>query len=80
MLDAGTAIWIVKRNSPGLCASSDPAPRRPVAGNYRRMFANVQDELWVDKQDLGWIKADGKVIQTFSIGLFLVRLLCHGNR
>jgi hypothetical protein len=39
------------------------------------MFSKVAGKLWVDKQDLGWIKADGEVIQPFSIGLFLVRLL-----
>ncbi|MGD1095727.1 MAG: hypothetical protein ABSB35_27500, partial [Bryobacteraceae bacterium] len=30
---------------------------------------------WVDKQDLGWIKVDGQVIQPFSLGLFLARVL-----
>jgi len=31
--------------------------------------------LWVDQQDFGWIKTDGNVIQPFSLGLFLVRVL-----
>ncbi len=44
-------------------------------GKYAKMFAKVEGKLWVDKQDLGWIKVDGQVIQPFSIGLFLVRLL-----
>jgi hypothetical protein len=39
------------------------------------MFSKVAGKLWVDKQDLGWIKVDGQVIQPFSMGLFLVRLL-----
>ena len=39
------------------------------------MFSKVEGKLWVDKQDLGWIKVDGQVIQPFSMGLFLVRLL-----
>jgi hypothetical protein len=39
------------------------------------MFCKVAGRLWVDKQDMGWIKVDGQVIQPFSMGLFLVRLL-----
>jgi len=44
-------------------------------GKYGNMFSKVAGKLWVDKQDLGWIKVDGQVIQPFSMGLFLVRLL-----
>jgi hypothetical protein len=44
-------------------------------GKYGNMFSKVSGMLWVDKQDLGWIKVDGQVIQPFSMGLFLVRLL-----
>jgi hypothetical protein len=29
----------------------------------------------VDKRDLGWIKVDRQVLQPFSMGLFVVRLL-----
>jgi hypothetical protein len=29
----------------------------------------------VDKEDFGWIKADGQVIQPFSIGFVLARVL-----
>jgi hypothetical protein len=39
------------------------------------MFSKVEGKLWVDKQDLAWIKVEGQVIQPFSLGLFLVRLL-----
>src|SRR5690349_18804493 len=44
-------------------------------GKYGKMFSKVEGKLWVDKQDFGWIKVDGLVIQPFSIGLFLVRVL-----
>jgi len=44
-------------------------------GKYGKMFAKVQGKLWVDKQDFGWVKVDGQVIQPFSIGLFLARVL-----
>jgi hypothetical protein len=39
------------------------------------MFAKVEGKLWIDKHDLGWIKVDGQVIQPFSMGLFLARVL-----
>ncbi len=52
-----------------------PHPGYQALGKYGKMFAKVEGKLWVDKQDLGWIKADGQVIQPFSIGLFLVRVL-----
>jgi hypothetical protein len=39
------------------------------------MFSKVEGKLWVDKQELAWIKVDGQVIQPFSIGLFLARVL-----
>jgi len=44
-------------------------------GKYGKMVSKVEGKLWVDKQDLGWIKTDGQVIQPFSLGLFLVRVL-----
>jgi hypothetical protein len=34
----------------------------------------VEGKLWVDKQDFGWIKIDGKVTQSFSMGLFAARV------
>jgi len=52
-----------------------PRPGYSAQGKYGRMFSKVEGKLWVDKRDLGWIKADGQVIQPFSMGLFLVRLL-----
>src|ERR1700686_2772182 len=43
------------------------------------MFSKVAGKLWIDKQDLGWIKVDGQVIQPFSIGLILA-LVLRGSR
>ena len=56
-----------------------PHPGYQAQGRYRKMFSKVEGKLWVDKQDLGWIKADGQVIQPFSMGLFLVRMM-RGSR
>jgi hypothetical protein len=52
-----------------------PHPGYHAQGKYGNMFSKVAGKLWVDKQDLGWLKVDGQVIQPFSMGLFLVRLL-----
>jgi hypothetical protein len=52
-----------------------PHPGYHAQGKYGNMFSKVAGKLWVDKKDLGWIKVDGQVIQPFSMGLFLVRLL-----
>ena len=51
-----------------------PHPGYQAQGTYGKMFSKLEGKLWVDKQDSGWIKADGNVIQPFSLGLFLVRV------
>ena len=66
----GRAAWVLQ---------ATPHSGYQPQGKYGRMFSKVEGRLWVDKQDLGWIKADGQVIQPFSIGLFLVRML-SGSR
>jgi hypothetical protein len=64
---------------PAYVLQATPHPGYRPQGKYGRMFAKIEGKLWVDKRDLGWIKADGQVIQPFSMGLFLVRLL-RGSR
>jgi hypothetical protein len=60
---------------PAYVLQATPHPGYHAQGKYGNMFSKVAGKLWVDKQDLGWIKVDGQVIQPFSVGLFLVRLL-----
>jgi hypothetical protein len=60
---------------PACVLQATPHPGYRAQGKYGKMFSKVEGKLWVDKQDLGWIKVDGQVIQPFSMGLFLVRLL-----
>jgi hypothetical protein len=43
-------------------------------GKYGKMLSKVEGKLWVDKQDFGWIKVDGQVTQSFSMGLFVARV------
>jgi hypothetical protein len=38
------------------------------------LLARVEGRLWVDKQDFAWVKVDGEVTQTFSMGLFVARV------
>jgi hypothetical protein len=51
------------------------APAMPVRWWERQLRPpSVAGKLWVDKQDFGWIKVDGQVAQSFSMGLFVARV------
>ncbi len=52
-----------------------PHPGYEPQGKYGKLFSKVEGKLWIDTQDLGWMKVEAQVIQPFSIGLFVVRLL-----
>jgi len=65
----------VVNGRPAYVLQATPRPGYQPQGKYGKMFAKVEGKLWIDKQNLGWIKVDGQVIQPFSLGLFLVRLL-----
>ena len=60
---------------PAYVLQATPHPGYHAQGKYGKMFSKVAGRLSVDKQDMGWIKVEGQVIQPFSMGLFLVRLL-----
>jgi len=51
-----------------------PHPAYRAHGKYAKVFSRVEGKLWVDKRDFGWIKVDGQVTQSFSIGLILARV------
>ena len=59
---------------PGYVLQATPHPGYRAHGKYGKMFSNVEGKLWVDKQDFGWIKVDGQVTQSFSMGLFVARV------
>jgi len=65
----------VVNGRPAYVLQATPRPGYQPHGKYGKMFARVGGKLWVDKEDFGWIKADGQVIEPFSLGLFLVRVL-----
>jgi hypothetical protein len=51
-----------------------PLPGYHPHGKYSKMFSKVEGKFWVDQRDFGWIKVDGEVTQSFSIGLFVARV------
>jgi hypothetical protein len=51
-----------------------PHPGYHASGKYGKLLSRVQGKLWVDKQDFGWVKVDGEVTQSFSMGLFVARV------
>jgi hypothetical protein len=65
----------VVNGRPAYVVQATPRPDYHAQGKYGGMLSKVAGKLWIDRQDLGWIKVDGQVIQPFSIGLFLARVL-----
>jgi hypothetical protein len=51
-----------------------PHPGYHARGKYGKMFSEVEGKLWIDKSDFGWIKVEGQVTQSFSMGLFVARV------
>ena len=65
----------VVNGRPAYVVQATPRTDYHAQGKYSSMLSKVAGKLWIDRQDFGWIKVDGQVIQPFSIGLFLVRVL-----
>jgi hypothetical protein len=59
---------------PAYVLQARPHPGYHAHGKYGKMFSKVEGKLWVDKEDFGWIKVDGQVTQSFSMGLFVARV------
>jgi hypothetical protein len=59
---------------PAYVIQAMPHPSYQAHGKYGKMFSKVEGKLWVDIQDFGWIKVDGQVTQSFSMGLFVARV------
>lgn len=51
-----------------------PRPGYQSRTKYGKMFSKAHGKLWVDKQDLGWVRADATVTDSFYIGFFLARV------
>jgi hypothetical protein len=59
---------------PAYVFTATPHPGYHSNGKYGKLFSRVEGKLWVDKQDFGWVKVDGEVTQSFSMGLFVARV------
>jgi hypothetical protein len=59
---------------PAYVLEATPHPGYQTHGKYGKLLSKVAGKLWVDKQDFGWIKVDGEVTQSFSMGLFVARV------
>jgi hypothetical protein len=59
---------------PAYVLQAMPHPGYRAHGKYGKMFSKVEGKLWIDEQDFGWIKVDGEVTQSFSMGLFVARV------
>jgi hypothetical protein len=59
---------------PAYVLQATPHPGYHAHGKFGKMFSKVEGKLWVDKLDFGWIKVDGQVTQSFSMGLFVARV------
>jgi hypothetical protein len=59
---------------PAYVLQATPHPGYRAHGKYAKVFSRVEGKLWVNKQDFGWIKVDGQVTQSFSMGLILARV------
>jgi hypothetical protein len=64
----------VINNRPAYVLQAKPRPGYQAQGKYAKMFSRVEGELWVDKQDLGWVKVEAKVTQPISMGFFVARV------
>lgn len=69
----------VINHRPAYVLRATPRAGYRARGPYGKLMSKVEGTLWVDKQDFGWVKADGKVTQPFSMGLFLARVLAGSH-
>lgn len=61
-------------NRPTYVFQATPHAGYRARGKYGKMFSKVEGKLWIDKSDFGWIKVEGQVTQSFSMGLFVARV------
>jgi hypothetical protein len=59
---------------PAYVLQATPHPGYHARGKYDKLFSKVEGKLWIDKQNFGWVKVDGQVTQSFSMGLFVARV------
>ncbi len=66
----GYALYVIE---------ATPRPGYLPRSRTAKVLVHLQGKLWVDKQDYHLVKAEVEVVDTISVGLFLVRL-AKGSR
>jgi hypothetical protein len=64
---------------PAYVLQATPHAGYRAESKYGKLIAKVEGKIWVDQQEMVWVKVDGHVTQPFSMGLFLARVL-HGSQ
>ena len=64
----------VVEGRPAYVLQATPIPGYRGQGKYGKVFNKVEGKIWVDKQNFGWMKVDGEITQSFSMGLFIARV------
>jgi len=59
---------------PAWVVTATPHPGYQPKSRYAHMFHAMQGNLWIDKKDLQWVKADAIATSSVSFGFFLARL------
>lgn len=61
----GRAAWLIQMT---------PRPGFVPMAPHAAMLEHFEGKLWIDKEDLQWIKADARAIDTVSIGWIVARI------
>ena len=61
-------------NRPAYILAAKPHPGYHSHSKYANMITKLDGKLWIDKQDFGWIKFDGQVTDSFSVGVVIARV------
>jgi len=62
---SGQPAWMIE---------AEPKADYKAKSRIAKMFLKVRGKLWIDKSGYQWVKAEGEVTGTISLGLFLLRL------
>jgi hypothetical protein len=68
---AGEEVW---EGRTLFAIEATPHPGYQPLSRTAKMFAHLRAKLWVDKQDYHLVKGEVEVVDTISVGLFLVRV------
>jgi hypothetical protein len=67
---SGKPAWVI---------AADPRPDFHPRDLNARILAKVRGKMWVDKSEYQWVKMEGEILDTLSLGLALFRLAPGGR-